>query len=223
MSIEAIVAAAPPAEVIIGDEDGILVKAKLLVVGEPANVCEVVGLKSVERVAAKRHRQKQPLISAVEGRNVPAVGVVVVHHVGVAAGGRPEKLCERLVEQEGSRGLVENADLNVDRLDDKVVAHGRVRIRREVAAARVEEVNTIVALADLHSAMLGALTCFTGGKGAFGNVILLNWTGAGGPTGTKGPTGSEAMRATSEAKISPHATAKAVKLCMIVFFIVALR
>src|SRR5262249_18167240 len=53
----------------------------------------------------------------------------------------------------------ENADLYVDRLDDKVVAHGRVGIGWYTAAARTEEVNTVVALADLHPAILGSLRC----------------------------------------------------------------
>jgi hypothetical protein len=34
---------------------------------------------------------------------------------------------------DGAHGLVENTDLNVDRLDDKVVANGRVGIGRQAA------------------------------------------------------------------------------------------
>ena len=106
-----------------------------MVVGETANICEVIRRQeSVERVAVHRHRQEQPEVNAVEGRHVPAIGSVIVHHVGIAAGGRPEERCEGLVEQDATRSLVEHTDLCVDRLDDKVVTHGCVGIGRQAGA-----------------------------------------------------------------------------------------
>src|SRR5262245_14568349 len=150
------------AVVVIGDENGVLVEAEFLVVGGTTNICEMVRRQeSVERVSVHRDHQEQPTSTAVEGRNVPAVGRVIVHHVRVAAGRLPKERCQGLVEQHASRGLVENTELTVNRLDDKVVADGCVGIGREETAARAEEVNTIVALADLHRA--GAEGAIDGG------------------------------------------------------------
>src|SRR6202030_920772 len=111
------------------------VEAKFLVVGEKADVCQIVWRQeSVEWVAIARHRQNQPGVIAVESRYVPAVGGVVVNHVGVTTGNGPEELCEGLIKHDGPFGLVENADLKVDRFDDKVVANGRVAIGGQATA-----------------------------------------------------------------------------------------
>ena len=85
-----------------------------------------------------------------------------------------------------SRGLVENADLHVDRLDDKVVAHGRVGIGRQAAAARAVEVNTIEALAELHPAMLRVLTAY-GWQGGLRQRHFIELDRRRGPNRHKGP------------------------------------
>ena len=96
LSIETIAAPAIAPEIIIGDEDGILVEARLLDSRGSSETGEVVGRQEpVERVAVVRHRQEQPVVPAVEGRDVPAVGDVVVHDVDVAAARAHRRSVER--------------------------------------------------------------------------------------------------------------------------------
>ena len=122
------------AEVVVADEDGVVVEAQLLVVGEAAQAGEFVGLEPVERVIGIGDGQEEAFIGTVEGGDVESVDDIVVDDVGVAAGEGAEEGFERLIQQDVAGGLVEDADLDVDRLDDEAVADGRVGIRGQVAA-----------------------------------------------------------------------------------------
>ena len=90
----------------------------------------MVSREFMERVAVRRHREKQASVVAVKRRNVPAVGDIVIHHIRVATSGLPKECGERFIAQARGRGLIKNANVKIDRLDDKVVADGRIGIRR---------------------------------------------------------------------------------------------
>ena len=140
-------------EVIEIDEDGILVEARLGIVGQtgPAGDGEVVGGKeAIEEVGIVRDGQQQAGVRAVEGRDVPAIRSVVVEDVHVAAVALAEEVGEGRVIDDRAVALVPDTDLLVDRLDHLSGADGRVGIRGQAAARIVGrgEVDPREALAD---------------------------------------------------------------------------
>ena len=66
-------------------------------------------------------------------------------------------MSQGLIEQYNSRVFAEHPELNVDRLDNKTVANGRVGIRRQTTTVRAVEVNAIIAEADMHAPLGGRL------------------------------------------------------------------
>ena len=89
------------------------------------------------------------------------------------------------------RGLVENANLNVDRLDDKVVAHGRVGIGRQEKTAGAEEINAIVTLVDYYRQRRGCADRAT--NGADERSLDARWVALE-RHGSRGPTRRDLLR-----------------------------